>query len=71
MASLLQLFSAKAQLSAGEVKSSSSGFGDGVMQLVRRLALMHWAVKQLRPAIKEFFKVGRNIIYFINPSQSH
>lgn len=56
-----QLFSAEAQLSVGEVKSSSSGFGDGVVQLVRRLALMQWTVKQLRPAIKEFFKVGLNI----------
>ena len=71
MASLPQLFSAKAQLSAGEVKSSSCGFGDGAVQLVRRLALMQWAVKQLRPAIKEFFKVGQSIIYFINPAQPH
>ncbi len=53
-----QLFEKKAQLNVGEIKSSSSGYGSGVVQLERRLALLQWAVKQLRDEIKDFTKVG-------------
>ena len=53
----LQLVGTKAQLNVGEIKSSVAGYNDGVMQLVRRLALLQWAVEQLHGNVKEFCKV--------------
>jgi len=57
----LQLFETKAQLSIGEIKSSASSYGAGVVQLERRLALLQWAVQHLRGTIKEFTKVGARV----------
>jgi hypothetical protein len=57
----LQLFETKAQLSIGEIKSSTSSYGAGVVQLERRLALLQWAVQHLRGTIKQFTKVGARV----------
>ena len=51
-----QLLGTSAQLSVGAITSSASEYEAAVVQLVRRLALLEWAVKLMRVEITEFSK---------------